>query len=64
MDHDGVLGWAPASYLEPVDDDSEIVSTQTFAPGKGQFSRTFIILLRTYGTCTCISLEQSTPYIG
>lgn len=34
VDHEGELGWAPASHLEPVDDGSEITTSKTFPPGQ------------------------------
>ena len=45
VDHDGELGWAPASHLEPVDDGSEVTTSKTFAPGQGKLAHVFIDVL-------------------
>ena len=36
VDHQGEIGWAPASHLEPTDDGAEITTSKIFAPGQGK----------------------------
>ena len=36
VDHQGEIGWAPASHLEPTDDGAEITASKIFAPGQGK----------------------------
>ena len=36
VDHQGEIGWAPASHLEPTDDGAEITAPKIFAPGQGK----------------------------